>query len=130
MRIIAVALLDEAIEHRRDAERSSTAPCLRYLHLPRRLQLAAAVKKLASNRRPVLFQVGPSASKLMLSIPAAPLLALTCANACLGWHARPMPPVYGQGTARILLSMAAALLHGSRDGPSPLSWLRDADLPR
>ena len=84
MRIIAVALLDEAIEHRRDAERSSTARCLRYLHLPRRLQLAAAVKKLASNRRPVLFQVGPSASKLMLSIPAAPLLALTCASALLG----------------------------------------------
>ncbi|MGF6433309.1 hypothetical protein ABIE91_008529 [Bradyrhizobium elkanii] len=51
-------LLDDAVEHRRDAERPQAARRLRYLDPPHRLRLVGAVKQLSSDREPVLFQVG------------------------------------------------------------------------
>ena len=51
-------LLDEAVEHRRDAERTHAARRLRYLDAPYRLRFVGAVKQLGSDREPVLFQVG------------------------------------------------------------------------
>src|SRR5215831_9931576 len=51
-------LLDEAVEHRRDAERPHAARRLRYLHPPHRLRLVGALKQLSPDRGPVLLQVG------------------------------------------------------------------------
>ena len=51
-------LLDEAVEHRRNPERSFAARCLRYLHPPHRLRLIAAVQQLSPDRGPVLLQIG------------------------------------------------------------------------
>ena len=51
-------LLDEAVEHRRNAERPRAARRLRYLHAPHRLRLVGAVKQLGPDRGPVLLQVG------------------------------------------------------------------------
>ncbi|MGY4623878.1 hypothetical protein ACVWY3_001634 [Bradyrhizobium sp. USDA 4486] len=51
-------LLDEAVEHRRDAERPQAARRLRYLHPPHRLWLIGAVKQLGADREPVLLQIG------------------------------------------------------------------------
>ena len=49
---------------------------------PHRLRLVAAVKQLSPDRGPVFFQVGTKGlEKLIPSIPAAPLLRLTCASA-------------------------------------------------
>jgi hypothetical protein len=49
--------LNEAIEHRRNAERSDAARCLRYLHPPHRLWFVGATKQLSPDRGPVLFEV-------------------------------------------------------------------------
>src|SRR5262249_24083446 len=51
-------LLDEAVEHRRDAERPHAARCLRYLYPPHRLRFVGALQQLGPDRRPVLLQVG------------------------------------------------------------------------
>src|SRR5216684_2283248 len=51
-------LLDEAVEHRRNAERPFAARCLRYLHSPYRLRLVSAVEQLRPDRGPVLLQIG------------------------------------------------------------------------
>src|ERR1700704_3157981 len=50
-------LLDETVEHRRNAERTCAARCLWYLYTPHRLRLVSAFKQLGPNRGPVLFQV-------------------------------------------------------------------------
>ena len=50
-------LLDQAVEHRRDAERPSAARHLRYLHPPHRLRFVGALKQLRPDREPVLLQV-------------------------------------------------------------------------
>jgi hypothetical protein len=50
-------LLDEAVEHRRNAERPCAARRLRYLHTPHRLRPVSALKQLSPDRGPVLFQV-------------------------------------------------------------------------
>src|SRR5665213_427145 len=50
-------LLDQAVEHRRNAEQPHAARRLRYLYAPHRLRLVGAVKQLRPDRRPVLFQV-------------------------------------------------------------------------
>src|ERR1700692_3276705 len=50
-------LLDEAVEHRRNAERPHAARCLRYLNPPHRLWLVGALKQLSPDREPVLLQV-------------------------------------------------------------------------
>jgi hypothetical protein len=47
-------LLDEAVEHRRDAERPCAARCLWYLHTPHRLRLVGTLKQLGPKRGPVL----------------------------------------------------------------------------
>jgi len=51
-------LLDEAVEHRRDAERPHAARRLRYLHPPHRLRFVGAFKQLSPDRGPMLLQVG------------------------------------------------------------------------
>src|SRR5262245_61811877 len=51
-------LLDEAVEHRRDAEWPHAARCLRYLHPSHRLRLVGALKQLSPDRGPMLLQVG------------------------------------------------------------------------
>ena len=51
-------LLDEAVEHRRDAERPLAARRLGYLHTPHRLRFVGAVKQLSPDPGPVLLQVG------------------------------------------------------------------------
>jgi site-specific DNA recombinase len=50
-------LLDEAVEHRRNAERPQAARRLRYLHPPHRLWLVSALKQLSPDRGPVLLQI-------------------------------------------------------------------------
>jgi len=50
-------LLDEAVEHRRDAKRPSAARRLRYLHPPHRLRFVGAFKQLFPDRGPVFLQV-------------------------------------------------------------------------
>jgi hypothetical protein len=51
-------LLDEAVDHRRDAERTCAARRLRYLDPPYRPRLVGALKQLGPDRGPVLLQVG------------------------------------------------------------------------
>jgi len=51
-------LLDEAVEHRRDAERPRAARRLRYLNAPHRPRLVDAIKQLGFDRGPVPLQVG------------------------------------------------------------------------
>jgi hypothetical protein len=51
-------LLDEAVEHRWDAERPCAAGSLRYLHSPHRLRSVSARKQLFTEHGPVLFQIG------------------------------------------------------------------------
>jgi hypothetical protein len=51
-------LLDQPVEHRRNAERPQAARCLRYLDAPHWLRFVGAVKQLGSDREPVLLQVG------------------------------------------------------------------------
>lgn len=51
-------LLDEAVEHRRDAERPQAARCLRYLHPSHRLRFVGAFQQLGPDREPMLLQVG------------------------------------------------------------------------
>jgi hypothetical protein len=48
-------LLDEAVEHRRNAERPFATRRLRYLDTPYRLRLIGAVKQLSPDRGPVLL---------------------------------------------------------------------------
>jgi hypothetical protein len=50
-------LLDEAVEHRRNAERTCAARCLWYLHTPHWLRLVGTSKQLGPDRGPVLSQV-------------------------------------------------------------------------
>lgn len=50
-------LLDETIEHRRDAERALRPVRLRYFHAPDRLRAVRPRHQLRANLRPVLFQV-------------------------------------------------------------------------
>jgi hypothetical protein len=50
-------LLDEAVEHRWDAERPCAARRLRYLDPSHRLRLVAAVKQLSPDRWPMVLQV-------------------------------------------------------------------------
>src|SRR5258708_26449257 len=50
-------LLDEAVEHRRNAERPCAARCLWYLNTPHWLRLVGALKQLSPDRGPVLFHV-------------------------------------------------------------------------
>ena len=50
-------LLDEAVEHRRHAERTNAARCFRYLHPPHRLRCVAAVEKPGPDLGPVVLQV-------------------------------------------------------------------------
>src|SRR5271156_3435840 len=69
-------LLDEAVEHRRDAERTCAARRLRYLHTPYRLRLVAAFKQLSPDRRPVLFQVGSQLADGHAIRTRRPLVAL------------------------------------------------------
>lgn len=51
-------LLDEAVEHRRDAERPHATRRLRDLHPPHRLRLVGAVDQLSPDRGPMPLQVG------------------------------------------------------------------------
>ena len=76
-------LLDETVEHRRDAERATAAGRLRYLDPPHRLRLVGAVEQLGADRRPLLLQMSPRSLTVMPSIPGAPLLRFTRANASL-----------------------------------------------
>ena len=69
-------LLDEAIEHRRDAERTCAARRLRYLNPPYRLRLVVAFKQLNPDRRPVLFQVGDQLADGHAIHTRRPLVAL------------------------------------------------------
>ena len=50
-------LLDEAVEHRGDAERTNAARHLRDLHAPYQLRCVAAVEKPGPDLRPVVLQV-------------------------------------------------------------------------
>ena len=51
-------LLEEAVEHRRNAEAASASRCLRNVDAPHRLRLVGAVEKLSPDLGPVVFQVG------------------------------------------------------------------------
>src|SRR3954467_11157332 len=51
-------LLDKAIEHRRNAERTRTARRFRDLNAPHRLRLVGALEELVPDLGPVVFQVG------------------------------------------------------------------------
>ena len=86
-------LLDEAVEHRRDAEQPYAARRLRYLHTPHRLRLVGAVKQLSPDRGPVLLQVGSQCRRH--SCRRCPPL-LCCASLAptpsSDSHARPLLP--------------------------------------
>src|SRR5262249_15791369 len=69
-------LLDEAVEHRRDAERPQAARRLRYLHPPHRLRLVGALKQLSPDREPVLLQVGRQVIDAHAVDSPCPLVAL------------------------------------------------------
>jgi hypothetical protein len=81
LQLLQHRLLDEAIEHRRDAEGANAPARLRYLHPPHRLRPVGAGKQLAPDFKPMVFEVKRQIVTLMSSAPGASLLRRTCASA-------------------------------------------------
>src|SRR5262249_16833063 len=100
------SLLDEAVEHRWDAERPHAARRLRYLDPPHQLRLVGTLKQLSPDRGPVLLQVGRPAAP-----PRPPRPHLCCPS--------PAPPPSSGPPARQLLPSTVRRPPGVRDRLPP-----------
>src|SRR5262245_37782327 len=125
-------LLDEAVEHVRDANRPCATRCLRYLHAPYRLWLVGALQQLGPDRGPVLFQVGASSLTVMPSMPGAPLLRFTCANAFFRFSRSTTASIDGPATAersRQVFAARASVSWAAAFGASPFAPGAQVQLP-
>jgi hypothetical protein len=75
-------LLDQAIQHRRDAKLSHPAVRLRDFHPSYRLWLVGPAQQWFPYGWPVLLQIVRRSPTVMPSIPGLPLFALTRLYAC------------------------------------------------
>ena len=102
-------LLDEAVEHRRNAERPRAARRLRYLDPPHRLRLVGAVEQLSPDRGPVLLQVGRAGPRRSSRrCPRRPCCAFTCASAFLRFSRSTIASIDGPAAAGLSASVLAA----------------------
>jgi hypothetical protein len=81
------------------ADAAAGARRLRYLYPPRRLRLAGALKQLASDREPMLLQVGRQIADGHSLGARRPLLRFTCANAFFRFSRSRTASIDGPATA-------------------------------
>lgn len=118
------SLLDEAIERRRHAERTHATRRLRYLDAPHRLRLVSAFKQLALIVGQCSFKWSVCSSTVMPSMPAAPLLRFTCANACFRFSRSTTASIDGPaaaGRSRQAFAARASVARVTALGASPFA---------